>query len=551
MEIPKDQNNIELRCVGNKGHSHAAAAAKTEIGGNTLAFDESFDRDRNQGPYTGHTSNDERDMQRMGKKQEFQRNFRMLSTIGFTICVTGTWTILLTSNTQGLTAGGMAGLFWSLVWSHVGQFFIVLSLAEMASIAPTAGGQYHWVSEFAPPRLQKFLSYLSGWLSTVSWQSIVALDTFLIGSIIQGLITLNDNSYSPTRWQGTLLVFASVIGVSMFNVFAAKHLPLAEGMFVTLYLFSFFPIVITLLVITPKQSASAVFTQFTDNGAGWPSLALTVMVGQVSSMFVVLGSDSVAHMAEEIRDAGIIVPRSMVWSFLLNVPFTFALILTYLFCIGDVEGALGSETGFPFIYVFQNATGTVGGATCLTTIVLVLLTMITISSLASTSRQTFAFARDNGLPFSSWLGAVHPTRHVPVNSVIFTCAFSMMFALINIGSTVAFNAMLSLSTVALMATYVVSVGCVTAKRLRGEPLPRCRWGLGRFGLPINIVAMTYACWSFFWSFWPNSRHVTVETFNWASVIFVGLMGLSSIVYLVKARHVYEGPAAKVQDLKYR
>lgn len=123
----------------------------------------------------------------------------------------------------------------------------------------------------------------------MSWQSIVALDAFLIGSVIQGLITLNDDSYSPTRWQGTLFVFAAVIGVSLFNVFAAKHLPLAEGSFVTLYIFSFFPVIVTLLVLAPKQSASDVFTKFTDNGAGWPSISLTVMVGQVSSMFVVLG----------------------------------------------------------------------------------------------------------------------------------------------------------------------------------------------------------------------------------------------------------------------
>jgi hypothetical protein len=40
------------------------------------------------------------------------------------------------ANTQGLTAGGLAGLFWSLVWCYAGQSFIVLSLAEMASMAP-------------------------------------------------------------------------------------------------------------------------------------------------------------------------------------------------------------------------------------------------------------------------------------------------------------------------------------------------------------------------------------------------------------------------------
>ncbi|KAK3680944.1 hypothetical protein LTR37_021017 [Vermiconidia calcicola] len=55
----------------------------------------------------GFTANDQRDMQRMGKKQEFRRNFRFLTTVGFTC----TWEILMTSNTQALTAGGSAALF--------------------------------------------------------------------------------------------------------------------------------------------------------------------------------------------------------------------------------------------------------------------------------------------------------------------------------------------------------------------------------------------------------------------------------------------------------
>lgn len=51
----------------------------------------------------------------------------------------GTWEILLTSNTPALLAGGSAGLFWSVCWAYAGQAFVVLSLAEMASMAPTAG----------------------------------------------------------------------------------------------------------------------------------------------------------------------------------------------------------------------------------------------------------------------------------------------------------------------------------------------------------------------------------------------------------------------------
>ena len=117
----------------------------------------------------------------------------------------------------------------------------------------------------------------------------MALDTFLIGSIIQALITLNDPEYSPSRWQGTLLVIASVMGIAAFNVFVSRRLPLAESIFVAVHVLAYFPIILTLLLLSPKQSAAAVFTDFRDNGAGWPSTSLSVMVGQVSTLFVVLG----------------------------------------------------------------------------------------------------------------------------------------------------------------------------------------------------------------------------------------------------------------------
>ena len=81
-------------------------------------------------------SQDALDMGRLGKKQEFRRNFRIVSTVAFTSCVMGTWEILLTANTQGLTAGGLAGIFWSLVWCYAGQLFVILSLAEMSAMAP-------------------------------------------------------------------------------------------------------------------------------------------------------------------------------------------------------------------------------------------------------------------------------------------------------------------------------------------------------------------------------------------------------------------------------
>ncbi len=125
-------------------------------------------------------------------------------------------------------------------------------------------------------------------------------------------------------------------------------------------------------------------------------------------------------MAEEVKDAATVVPRSMVWSYSLNVPFTFGMVISYLYCMPSVVDAVSDPTGFPFVYVFRQATGSVGGTTGLTVVILFLITMITISAFASTSRQTFAFARDNGLPFSSWPGRVSGLTPLKPSTAVLT-----------------------------------------------------------------------------------------------------------------------------------
>ena len=103
---------------------------------------------------------DQFQMERMGKKQVLVRRFRPMSTFAFNAMATSVWEFGIFSISQGIVDGGRAGLIWTTVIHAVGFLPIVMSMAEMASMAPTAGSQYHWVSEFAPAPLQKWLSYL-------------------------------------------------------------------------------------------------------------------------------------------------------------------------------------------------------------------------------------------------------------------------------------------------------------------------------------------------------------------------------------------------------
>lgn len=92
----------------------------------------------------------------------------------------------------------------------------------------------------------------------------------------------------------------------------------------------------------------------------------------------------------------------------------------------------------------------------------------------------------------------------------------------------------------------MSIGSVVLARLKGQKLPHARWSLGRYGLGINIAAVMYSLWAFFWSFWPNSYQPTATSMNYAVVLFGGFIAMSTVLYYVHARHVYDGPVAKVQ-----
>lgn len=79
------------------------------------------------------------------------------------------------------------------------------------------GGQYHWVSEFAPRQHQKYFSYLMGWLSVLGWQCGCLSGAYLVGTQIQGLIVLNNPQYVAEQWHGTLLTIAVSASAISFN----------------------------------------------------------------------------------------------------------------------------------------------------------------------------------------------------------------------------------------------------------------------------------------------------------------------------------------------
>ena len=91
---------------------------------------------------------------------------------------------------------------------------------------------------------------------------------------------------------------------------------------------------------------------------------------------------------------------------MINGVLDFAALMAILFSAGNIEIAEMSPTGYPFMEIFYQATKSTGGATAMICVILVLVFFATISLIATASRMTWAFARDNGLPGSNWLSEV-------------------------------------------------------------------------------------------------------------------------------------------------
>lgn len=281
---------------------------------------------------------------------------------------------------------------------------------------------------------------------------------FIAGNLIPQLIALGQPGFIPTVWQGTYIydkaptrsksfVDATILTGYLFvvalcticfliNGYLAKHLPLLEGFVFCLTIMVFVAIVIVLLVLSPKLTGSQVFQTFTPTSELGSVGLLELFSAQVLLIYSLVASDSTAHMAEETQHAASVIPRAMVWSYFIIGLLDFVMILVVSFIFVDPEFYLKEIPAYPFLGQLITQTGSADGAIAITSFMILLTVLSLVNFMASTSRQVFAFARDDGLPFSRWISKVNKQTLTPMNALIVVWCFVVLICLIGLGSIV-------------------------------------------------------------------------------------------------------------------
>lgn len=249
-------------------------------------------------------------------------------------------------------------------------------------------------------------------------------------------------------------------------------------------------------------------------------------------------------MAEEIPNAARNVPIAMVGSILANGLLGFIYCLILLFGLGDLGSLLDSNTGFPFMQLNLNVTKSRAGAIVMSLVPTVIAVLATTAGLASTSRTFWAFARDDAVPAPKFWSYVDKRLKIPIRMILLVFALQLLLGFLYLGSTTAFNAVLSMAVIGMYLSYALPIAYMLfcgrgTNRVEVAPFSMSY----RVGVATNIVALVWLVLAMFFSTWPNFYPVEADTMNYSIVVLVGWVVVGLGYYIFAGRAVYSGPIA--------
>ena len=181
-------------------------------------------------------------------------------------------------------------MVWGFLIVLPGVLCQVASMAELASLQPIAGAQYHWTNHLAPPQYRRFITWLQGWVTWFSWIALLAGMANVTTNIILTLVVEQYPEYTAQKWHKVLIMWALLIveGFVNHHLFRTiRWLELAAGL---LHIILFVVFVGVLIGLGERHSADFVFFTKSDL-SGWNDGFVSFNLGMVPITWGFVGKD--------------------------------------------------------------------------------------------------------------------------------------------------------------------------------------------------------------------------------------------------------------------
>ncbi|CAI7569568.1 hypothetical protein PCG10_010018 [Penicillium crustosum] len=488
---------------------------------------------------------DELLLARIGYKQELRREFSKWSTVSYAISILGVLGSVPATFGSPLAAGGPATAVWCWLIGSCMAMCIGSSVAELVSAYPTAGGMYFVTKHVVPPDQVPIFSWIQGWCNLLGQTAGVSSVAYTVSQMLLACVSMNSDlvdgkySYAPTALETVLVSIAILCILGVICSLTTKSLHRIILWFAPINIGATICICIVLITLTPDlQPASWVFGHFTD-GSGWGSKVFSFFLGFLSVAWTMTDYDGTTHMSEETHDAAVRGPVAIQTAVLVSGALGWLLTVSMCFCLTDFEGILASPTGLPAAQIFLNAGGKRGG-TIMWAFAILVQFFTGCSAMLADTRMAYAFARDDALPFSKFLSKVNTRTHTPVNAVWFVVIFSICLNCIAIGSTQTATAIFNITAPALDLSYV---SVILAHQLYKSKVKFIEgpFTLGKWGTPINYIAIVWVLFISTILFFPPQLPVTPANMNYAICVGGFIAAFALVWWWVEARGKYTGP----------
>ncbi|KAK3621916.1 hypothetical protein LTR56_022503 [Elasticomyces elasticus] len=488
---------------------------------------------------------DERVLVALGYKQEFKRDFSIWSCFSVSFSILGILPSIASTLSYNLAYSGQAGSVWGWIVASVLIQFVALSMAELCSSMPTAGGRHNFIGQLTGPVSVGYaLSYMILTAAAIGNPGYVIQTwhiylTLLLLLFVSGLITMQATKI--IGWINVVGTYTNLIALIIFVIW----MPVGS-------------------INTPKVNPNNIVwtSDGIVNGTEWPT-GFAFIMGFLSVIWTMSGYDAPFHLSEECSNANIAAPRAIVMTAQLGFYLGFPVILVIAYTVMNIEEVVASDLGQPMGALCLQVLGPRAGL-AMFCINIVAQYAVELGCIIAGSRVIYAYSRDGALPGSRWWKQVNPYTKTPVNALWFDLAINALLGLLMFASPVAIGAVFSIGAIAQYVAFTIPIALrLTAAKNQFRPgiqVFRCAqtpannnvgpWNLGRWSKPCGYIACSWVVFIIPVLCFPASKGVDLNALNmnYTCVVYGGVMSLALLWYAVDARKWFKGPRINVEHL---
>ncbi len=363
---------------------------------------------------------DDAHLQSLGIKPELKRSLGFMSNFAVAFSYisvsTGTFTLIAV----GLAVAGPT-FFWSWPLVILGQTFVALNFAELASHFPVAGSIYQWSKRLSNKTLGWFTGWIYFWAGVLTTTAVAITVPLVLASILD--FDLASPSPVPALTMSVFIALITIVSTTLINAFGVQALSIINNLGVGAEILGMVVFALILLIFYNHQPIS-VLTQDAPNVTSTGGFAPIFLVGMFMSLFVVYGFDTAGTFGEETLDASRQAPRgvlSAIWlSGLVGALFLLAIILSFK----DVPAQILSAQQFAWGVGGANPIGDTINANMgelgkvYLVVILAAVYVCTLAIQGATTRLMFSMGRDRRLPFGGVWGHVSHSFQTPANAAV-------------------------------------------------------------------------------------------------------------------------------------